>query len=123
MPSAPRRVTITSPRTTAARRRRTHLAQEIDAQTGVGDAYMASLVRTQLRLALLVVWVLGVVVVALPMLFALVPEVRNASIGAVPLPWIVLGFLVYPLLLGLGWFYVRQAERTEHDFSELVERE
>ncbi len=84
---------------------------------------MASLIRSQLRLALLVIAVLGVVVAALPALFTLVPGVREAAIGGVPLPWIVLGFLVYPLLLGLGWFYVRQAERTEHDFSDLVERD
>jgi hypothetical protein len=123
MAATPRRVTITSPRTTAARRRRTPVTKEIDAQTGVGDAFMASLVRSQLRLALLVLAVLGAVVVALPLLFTLVPGVRDASIGGIPLPWVVLGFLVYPVLLALGWFYVRQAERTEHDFSELVERE
>jgi hypothetical protein len=59
----------------------------------------------------------------LPALFTLVPGVRDAELGGIPLPWVVLGVLVYPLLLLLGWFFVRQAERTEHEFAELVERE
>jgi hypothetical protein len=40
----------------------------------------------------------------------------------VPLPWLLLGGLVYPALVALGWFYVRQAERVEREFSDLVER-
>jgi hypothetical protein len=123
MAATPRRVTVMSPRTTAARRRRTPVTQEIDEQTALGDAFMASLVRSQLRLALLVLTVLAVVVVALPALFTLVPGVRASALGGIPLPWIVLGVLVYPLLLLLGWFFVRQAERTEREFAELVERE
>ena len=122
MATEPRRVTITSPHTTAARGRRRAATQEIDDQTGVGDAYMQSLMRSQLRLALIVLGVLGVVIGVLPLLFALVPQVRDTEIVGFPLPWIVLGALVYPIFVAMGWFYVRQAERTERDFSELVER-
>jgi hypothetical protein len=28
--------------------------------------------------------------------------------------------LVYPLLIGLGWHAVREAERNERDFAEVV---
>jgi hypothetical protein len=37
-----------------------------------------------------------------------------------PLPWWLLGVLVYPTLLVLGWAYVRRAERNERDFAELM---
>jgi len=40
----------------------------------------------------------------------------------VPLPWLVLGLLIYPALIALGWYAVRSAERTERDFLELVRR-
>jgi len=43
-------------------------------------------------------------------------------VGWVPLPWLLLGLLAYPLLVGLGWAYVRRAERNEQVFSELVDR-
>jgi Protein of unknown function, DUF485 len=123
MPDTTRRVTITSPRTAAPRRNRVEVAREIDAQTGVGDAFMNSLIRSQLRLALLLLGTLGLFVAGLPLLFALAPGIRETEIAGVPLPWVVLGVLVYPVLWALGWFYVHQAERIEHDFSDLVERQ
>ena len=54
---APQRVRVTSPR--AGRPRRTSIASEIDAQTELGEIYMRSLLRSQLRLALGIVLVLG----------------------------------------------------------------
>lgn len=122
MAAVPRRVSVTSPFTTAARERRRAATQEIDDQTGVGDAYMQSLMRTQLRLALIVLGVLGAVIGVLPLLFAVIPQVREAEIAGFPLPWVVLGVLVYPVFVAIGWFYIRQAERTEHEFSDLIER-
>jgi hypothetical protein len=123
MPDTTRRVTITSPRTVAPRRSRVEVAREIDAQTGVGDAFMNSLIRSQLRLAILLLGTLGVFVAGLPLLFAVVPSIRETQVAGIPLPWVVLGALVYPVLWALGWFYVHQAERIEHDFSDLVERQ
>jgi hypothetical protein len=123
MPDPTRRVTVTSPRTTAPRRSRIEVAREIDAQTGVGDAFMQSLIRSQLRLAALLLGVLAALVGGLPLLFAFVPAVRETEVVGVPLPWVVLGALVYPVLCALGWFFVHQAERIEQDFAELVERE
>ncbi len=38
-----------------------------------------------------------------------------------PLPWLLLGALVYPSLVLAAWLYVRQAERNERDFTELVQ--
>jgi hypothetical protein len=39
-----------------------------------------------------------------------------------PLAWVILGFAAYPVLIGLGWVYVRTAERNERDFADMVER-
>jgi hypothetical protein len=38
-----------------------------------------------------------------------------------PLPWLLLGVVVYPVLIAAAWLYVRQADRNERDFSELVQ--
>jgi hypothetical protein len=118
----PRRVRVTSPRTSAPRPRRVTVAREIDAQTDVGEVYMRSLLKSQLRLALLVIAALAVLLGGLPALFVLAPDIRELQVLGLPLPWLLLGGLVYPVLIGLGWFYVRQAERTERDFTELVDR-
>jgi len=116
------RVRVTSPRTTATRRRRVTGASEIDAQTDLGEVYMSSLLRSQLRLALLVLAALAVLVAGLPLLFTVAPALVDVHVVGVPLPWLLLAGGVYPFLLLLGWLYVRAAERNERDFAEVVER-
>jgi hypothetical protein len=116
------RVRITSPRTVAARSRaRRSNASEIDALTRLGEVYVQSLMRAQLRLAAYVVVALAVTLGGLPLLFLLVP-VGDVHLAGVPLTWLLLGVVVYPWLLVLAWWYVRRAERNEAAFEDLVER-
>ena len=35
--------------------------------------------------------------------------------------WLLLGVLVYPFLLGLGWWHTRTAERVEQNFADHVQ--
>ncbi|SFI84603.1 hypothetical protein SAMN05216275_105164 [Streptosporangium canum] len=118
----PRREVVTSPRTMAARHPRYPVTREIDEQTRLGEVYMGSLIRTQFRLALFVCTVLGCVVGGLPVLFLLVPELREVRLLGIPLPWAVLAGLIYPAFVIGAWLYVRQAERNERHFAELVDR-
>lgn len=114
----PARVRVTGPR--AGRPRRTSITSEIDAQSSVGEVYMRSLMRSQLRLALRVVLLLGLSVGALPLLFELSPRLRRADLLGVPVPWLLLGLGVYPVLIALAWSYVRRAERNEDVFKDMV---
>ena len=117
---SPQRVRVTSPRATARRPRVVPVTEEIDAQSVIGDVYIRSLVRAQLRLALAVMLVVCGLLGSLPLLLHLVPEAREWSLFSIPVLWAVLGVLVYPALLSAGWWYVRQAERTEANFVDLV---
>ena len=114
----PVRVRVTGPRTGHVRR--ASIASEIDAQSVVGEIYMRSLIRSQLKLALGVVLLLAMSVGSLPLLFELSPAVRRAHLLGVPVPWLVLGVGVYPVLIALAWFYVRRAERNEAAFNDMV---
>lgn len=119
----PRRVTVTSPRTSAVRRPPGRSAlRALDEQDLVGELLVRSLVRAQLTLALRMLAVLAVLLGGLPLLFALVPVTRDLQVLGLPLPWLALGVLVYPALLIGGGVYLRLAERNERDFTELVER-
>lgn len=114
------RVRVTGPprrRTTAVGSSR---ARDIDTDTRLGGIYLGSLLREQLWLALRVLAALAVAVGAWPLVFHLWPGLANVAVGGVPVAWLVLGVLVYPLLVGLGWHYVRRAERNEEDFAELM---
>ncbi|MBN1091144.1 hypothetical protein JKP75_00130 [Blastococcus sp. TML/M2B] len=122
MSETARRVRVTSPRTSAARAQRVPPAREIDAQTRLGEVYMSSLVRSQLRLALLALTALAVFVGGIPLLFWLVPDLSDVEVLAVPLPWFLLAFAAYPFLLLVGWLYVRAAERNERAFTDVLDR-
>ena len=123
-PEGPRRVRVTSPRTSAARRPIIPTGtREIDEQTRLGEIYMLSLVQSQLRLTLAVIAGVLLVLGSIPLLFWLVPPTRTLSIFGLPLPWVILGILVYPVVYVAARIYVRNAERIETEFTEFVGRQ
>ncbi len=113
----PERVRVTGPARRQPPARRT---SDIDAGTRLGGVYMRSLLRDQLRLALGVLAVLGATLGLLPLVFHLVPGLSGVVVLGLPLGWLLLGIVVYPTLVLLGWGYVRRAERNEQDFAEIV---
>ena len=117
----PRRERVTGPRRAAGRSRRMSVPSEIDARTPLGEVYMQSLVRSQLRLAVGVVLLLACTLGALPLLFWAFPALTRLHVLGIPLPWFLLGFAAYPFLLVVGRFYVRRAERNERAFTDLVD--
>ena len=120
-PKARQRVRVTSPRTSATRARAVSIASEIDEQTRLGEVYITSLMRSQLRLAIGVLGVVAVTLGALPLLFWLVPGISRLDVLGIPLPWILLTVVAFAEVITLGWLYVRQAERNEHNFSDLLD--
>jgi hypothetical protein len=114
------RVRITSPLTTASPHVRRTVQQEIDESTGIGEVYVRSLVRSQLRAALTVITTLMLTLGALPIVFWLLTDLSELSLLGIPLPWVVLAVAVYPGLFLLGWLYVRQADKSERDFVALI---
>lgn len=117
----PKREVITGPRRDVRSRPRRSVTSEIDSQTRVGQVYLRSLIRTQLLLGLSTVALVVLPLVAMPLLFGFVPGVRDLRVGPLPLWWLLLGILVYPAILGVGAWYVRQADRNEAQFTDLVE--
>lgn len=87
----------------------------------LGTVLVESLLRAQLRLAVMVLIPLVVIAVGLPLAFHLVPDLSDLRILGAPLAVLLLGVLIYPVLFVLGWSYVRRAEQNERDFAELVE--
>ena len=91
-------------------------------QTSVGEALVKGLVRAQLALALRLWLVVVTGLGGLPLLFAVAPEVGTAKAFGVNLPWLLLGVLSFPFLFGVGWAYLRWAERNEQDFTAVIRR-
>lgn len=121
--AVPVRVLVTHPRTVAPRRMPARApTREIDDQTSAGEFLVRSLVRVQLTLALRTIAALAVLLGGLPLLFAVWPGCARAHVFGIPLPWLLLGLLAYPVLVGLGALHVRGAERNERNFVALVDR-
>jgi hypothetical protein len=95
--------------------------KEVEENTVVGGLLRRDLIRSQLRVALryaaLTVGVLG----TLPVLFALVPGVGRMDLHGVRLPWLLLGVLVYPFLVGVAWRFTRVSDRVEQSFADHVQ--
>lgn len=95
---------------------------ELKEGTEVGEVLLRSLTRAQLMLAVRIFAVFGFFLLGLPALFASATGLTDFRVLGIPLPWVVLGAGVYPLLVILGFLYIRQAERNERDFVEFIER-
>lgn len=120
---AGKRVRVTSPRKGAARRGVARpVTTEIDEQTGLGEVYMAALMKAQLRLSVSVLVAVAAGLAILPLLFLAVPATRELHVLLIPLPWLILGLLVYPTVALTARYYVTHAEAIERDFADLVDR-
>jgi hypothetical protein len=107
----------------AVRRRPADRARaDLVEQTPVGEALVKGLMRAQLALALRLSLVVVTGLGALPLLFAVAPRVGAIKVLGVNLPWLLLGVLAFPFLVGVGWAYVRWAERNEQDFIAVIRR-
>lgn len=113
------RVRVTGPPRRTARTRRPG-AGDIDEGSRIGAILLDSLVDEQRRLAVRVLVILGAALGSLPLLFLLAPALASVRVAGIPLAYLLLWVLVHPLLIGLGWFYVRRAEANERAFTALV---
>lgn len=95
--------------------------RQIDEETRLGEIYLRSLLREQLRQAGVALLLLALGLGSLPALFWFAPGLAEVRWQGVPLPWLLVGVAAYPFLVLVGWRYVRAAERNEDDFADLVE--
>ena len=116
---ASERVRVTGPPQRAGHRRAR--TSEIDDQTLLGSVLVRSLIRSQLRLAILTLLPVLAFALGVPLAFHLAPGLADVRLLGVPLSWLVLCGFVYLFLYLLGRTYVRRAERNEQDFAELVD--
>jgi hypothetical protein len=128
MTGPPRRTVVAHPQTLAALNRRgrpVRRSSGVVADAGpdeLGALLLRTLIRAQLSLALRLAAVFGCLLGGLPLLLAVSPGVRQANVLGMSLPWLLLGVVMYPLLWAGGWLYVRQAERNEQEYLDLVDR-
>ncbi|HVH21128.1 MAG TPA: hypothetical protein VNA11_01600 [Pseudonocardia sp.] len=112
----PRRVAVTSPQTRRA------LAGRRTGHPGAPPPLPAAAVerarivhRRQLRLALGVLAALAALLIGLPILLAAAPGLDEVRLAGIPLSWLAVAVLPYPVLALLARGQLRRAERVERD--------
>lgn len=92
-----------------------------DPSSDIAGVYVRSLIRSQLRLALVFAGGFAVATVLFVIGIALVPELDRTFLFGVPASWLLLGLGIYPLVITVGGLYVRAATRNEARYRSLTE--
>jgi hypothetical protein len=118
-PGSTRVRVVLSERRGAARPVRT--IKEVEEGTPVGELLRRDLIRSQLFVALRYAGLTVLVLGALPVLFVLVPAIGRLDLHGVRVPWLLLGVLIYPFLVGVAWRFTRVSDRVEQTFADHVQ--
>jgi hypothetical protein len=94
---------------------------DIQENTGVGELLRSNLIRSQLGVAMRCALLAAGTLAVLPVLFWLFPAIGRTEVFGLRVPWLLLGFLVYPFLLAIGLWHTRAAERVEQNFADHVQ--
>jgi len=110
------RVRVTAPRSAA----RPAESRESAEESAVGQVFVRSLIRSQLRLALVVAGGFLLILGAFPLLAA-IPGLAESRIAGIPFDWLLLGAGIYPVTGISAWLYIRSAARNEARYRDLAE--
>jgi hypothetical protein len=116
------RVRVTAPRQSAKPApTRFPYGGEVGEDSDAGRVFVRSLIRSQLRLALVVACGFLLILGAFALLLVFGPGVAETRILGIPLDWVLLGLGIYPVIGLSAWLYNRAAARNEARYQDLVE--
>lgn len=95
-------------------------SREAAQDSEVGQVFVRSLIRSQLRLALVVAGGFLLILAAFPLVLVAVPGLADTRIAGIPFDWLLLGIGIYPVIGLSAWLYVRSAARNEARYRDLA---
>jgi Protein of unknown function, DUF485 len=110
----------TSPPTPIRGTSRALESREAAQDSEVGQVFVRSLIRSQLRLALVVAGGFLLILAAFPLILVVVPGLAGTRIAGIPFGWLLLGVGIYPVIGLSAWLYVRTAARNEARYRDLA---
>jgi hypothetical protein len=110
----PRRVAVTSPQTRVALAGRRSGAPAAPPHLAPADAERARRIHhRQLRYALTVLGLLAALLLGLPLVLAGAPVLDAVRLAGIPVSWLAVAVLPFPLMALLAGWHLRKAERAE----------
>ncbi|MDQ0821985.1 hypothetical protein QFZ79_004365 [Arthrobacter sp. V4I6] len=95
-------------------------ARDAAEESDAGQVFVRSLIRSQLRLGLVVAGGFLLILLAFPLMLGLVPGLAQSTIAGLPFDWVLLGAGIYPVIGLSAWLYVRTAARNEARYRDLA---
>lgn len=92
-----------------------------DGEPGLGPLYLRSLLRVNLSISLVYFGLFSLVMLSVPLLFWLIPDLAAWRVGPVPLGWAFPLFVVGPAMVLLADRYRRSIEAAEAEYEELID--
>lgn len=120
------RVRVTAPRSVSAGSvtlpavRSAADLREAAEESDAGQVFVRSLIRSKLRLGVVVAAGFLLILVAFPLMLGLVPGLAESTIMGLPFDWVLLGAGIYPVVGLSAWLYIRTASRNESRYRDLV---
>src|SRR5688500_7112513 len=113
----PRRVAVTSPQTRVALAGRRSGAPAAPPHLAPADAERARRIHhRQLRYALTALGLLAALLLGLPLALAGAPELDTVRLAGIPVSWLAVAVLPFPLMALLAAWQLRKAEQTERSW-------
>ncbi|RRO20724.1 hypothetical protein EIL87_02385 [Saccharopolyspora rhizosphaerae] len=114
MSGGPKRVAVTSPQTRVAHARRMLRRRWRAPRLEPEEALRTqALYRAQRRIGAVTLGALFALILGLPLIFALAPDLDGVRVLDVPVSWALLVLLPYPAMAVLARWQLRRAERAE----------
>ena len=95
-------------------------SREAAEESDAGQVFVRSLIRSQLRLGVVVAAGFLLILAAFPLMLGLVPGLAESTIMGLPFDWVLLGGGIYPVVGLSAWLYIRTASRNESRYRDLV---
>ena len=111
----PRRVAVTSPQTRVTLGGRRGPPARAPRLASAELARAEHIRAVQLRRAVTALLAGGAFLVGLPLLLHLAPALDDVRLLGLPISWLAVAVLPWPILTGLAWWQLRRAERAETD--------
>lgn len=104
----------------AGRGRAAGEARKAAEETDAGQVFVRALIRSQLRLGIVVAAGFLLIMLGFALLLGLVPGLAELRIAGLPFDWVLLGAGIYPVIGLSAWLYVRTAARNEARYRDLA---
>ena len=118
--TAPRALQAGSTKAGGAAGRSPADTREAAEESDAGQVFVRSLIRSQLRLGVVVAAGFLLILLAFALMLGLLPGLAELRIAGLPFDWVLLGAGIYPVIGLSAWLYVRTAARNESRYRDLA---